>query len=182
MADFLEKLSSYSSAALGAGSSGRDGVTTPAPLKIEIPEAVVPAPEAPAVPTVPVDTYPLAPVISPEQKRAQDVAQIDDFLSNPIKMALANVSRERGNDLTKGNQILSDRASMSEHDFINKYGDDIYQKVAVLDAGRGHLADLQGGSRSTTEIVTDQLMGAGNGLAQISGSLLTAGLGLDNKD
>lgn len=182
MVDFLEKLASFSDTILDNGGS-RNAMPAPAPMKIELP----PVPDVPvvsSVPTAPVTSAPLAPLPSPQEAAAakykQDEDQIDQFLSNPVLMAKANVSRERDNDLTKNNQILNDRKTLPEIDFIAKHGDRIFQKVAVLDAGRGHLADLQGGERSTGQIAGDIAVGVGSGLAQSVGGLTALAAGAVN--
>lgn len=184
MVDFLEKLASFSDGII----SDRNAQIAPAPLKIELPpvvEAQVPlAPMVAAVPTAPVEVAPLAPVLTPAQadakRLAEELSLIDKALANPNVAAMVNISRDRNNDLTKTNQVLNDRKALPEVDFIRKYGDEVFQKVNVLDAGRGHVADLSGGDRTDGEVLNDMGVGVVSGLVQSVGGLTALAAGAIN--
>lgn len=186
MVDFLEKLASFSD---GIAADPLSGARNPTLLNVDFsPIAQSPLSDAPtvaAVPTTPVVTGQLGPLPTPSEvannKLLKDLDLINKALVNPNAMAMVNLSRERNNDLTRDNQILNDRNSMKEPDFIRKYGDDVFQKVSVLDAGRGHVTELSGGSRNGGQIAGDVLVGAGSGLVQSLGGVAALGAGALNK-
>jgi hypothetical protein len=170
MSDFLEKLSSFSNSIIPTDAiGGPHKIENPFP-GIEVAPLKVAAP-APA---------PVAPVPNPADKLAQDMKQLDAALSNPTAMAMFNLSRERDNTLTRDNQIIQDRKSLSAPEFIQKYGDDTYQKMSAIDMGQAHLKELGSGSRTAGEWAKDNVINVGSGAAQGLGGIAAFGLSMVN--
>lgn len=88
---------------------------------------------------------------------------------------LFNTSRERGNLLTSGNEVLNDRATMKSSDFVKKHGRTAAKALDQLDlAHTNSMADQQG-QRTGSQIAGDSAISAVNAFGSTFGNLSALG-------
>lgn len=170
MSDFTESLRKFS----GFGNGGVSEVPTQSDLgigRISLP----PVPASPEVtaPTVPTPSdLAVAPApLTEAQKLAQDLAVFDKALSSPKEMAKFNLARERGNDLTKNNQIIQDRNTLDPVSFEAKWGPDVAEKINTLDRASFTLNRQKNTPRSWPEALGDSAIDVGSSLVNAVGGL-----------
>ncbi len=120
------------------------------------------------------------PIIKP---LANDILDIQNFAnSGPDAKAVFNISRERDNSLTKDNQVLLDRASMTPAEFGFKYGPNVTGDLDRLDVAKNHLRDLETDNRTINQSGIDAYRDIEKGLTTSVGGIAALGAGIVNKD
>lgn len=120
--------------------------------------------------------------VSEAERLQKDMRQINAALSSPDAMAALALSEQRGNGLTKDNQLLDDYQALTPAEFQQKYGVDTYRSLVATGIQQREFLATTDPERDLVQHASDAVVAAAGriqqgavGLASLPGHLLLDG-------